>query len=142
MYTTAVETSVTPPDTTWTDSRRPPVPETRYRLDTQSGGQEMGSVDLTQIRVVPNPYLATSSFELGPTQKRIEFINLPPECTIRIYTISGNLVNVLDHTPDEGGTEVYDLRTRFNLELASGNYYYHVTTPDGLTHLGRFAVVQ
>jgi len=28
------------------------------------------------------------------------------------------------------------------LELASGNYYYHVTTPDGETHLGRFAVVQ
>jgi hypothetical protein len=142
MYTSTVDTTVTPPDTTWFDGQRPPVPGTRYRLDTQSGGQEMGSVDLTQIRVVPNPYLATSSFELGPTQKRIEFINLPPECTIRIYTISGNLVNVLDHTPDEGGTEVYDLRTRFNLELASGNYYYHVTTPEGLTHLGRFAVVQ
>jgi hypothetical protein len=72
----------------------------------------------------------------------MQFVNLPSECTIRIYTVSGNLVRVLDHTSDSGGTEDYDLRTRFNLPLASGNYYYHVTTTDGETHLGRFAVVQ
>ena len=33
------------------------------------------------------------------------------------------------------------VRTRFDLLVASGNYYFHVTTPDGRTHLGRFAVV-
>jgi hypothetical protein len=142
IFTVEVDTTVTPPDSIWLDARRPPVPSTRYRLDTQSGGPHKGDVDLTMIRVVPNPYLATSSFELGPTQKRLEFINLPPECTIRIYTVSGNLVNVLEHTPDEGGTEVYNLRTRYNLPLASGNYFYHVTTPDGNTQLGRFAIVQ
>jgi hypothetical protein len=142
--TTEIDTLVTPPDTTvtWFDAQRPPVPGTRYRLDTESGGQDKGSVDLTEIKVVPNPYIATSAFELGPTQRQMQFINLPPECTIRIYTVSGNLVRVLDHTADEGGTEDYDLRTRFNLPLASGNYYYHVTTTDGATHLGRFAVVQ
>jgi hypothetical protein len=142
--TTEIDTLVTPPDTTvtWFDAQRPPVPGTRYRLDTESGGQDKGSVDLTEIKVVPNPYIATSAFELGPTQRQMQFINLPPECTRRIYTISGNLVRVLDHTADEGGTEDYDLRTRFNLPLASGNYYYHVTTTDGATHLGRFAVVQ
>ena len=127
---------------TYHDGPRPPVPGTRYEMNTASGGQDKGTSDMTKIRVVPNPYVATSAFELGPTQRQMQFINLPPECTIRIYTISGNLVQVLDHMPDEGGTEVYDLRTRFNLELASGNYYYHVTTPDGETHLGRFAVVQ
>jgi hypothetical protein len=141
-YTVDIDTLVTPNDTTYSDARRPPVPGARYRIDTQSGGQEKGDVDLTKIRVVPNPYIATSSFELGPTEKQIHFINLPSECTIRIYTISGNLVNTLEHTLDEAGTEVYDLRTRYNLELASGNYYYHVTTPNGETHLGRFAVVQ
>jgi hypothetical protein len=140
--TQQIDDTVDPPDTTYLDAQRPPVPGTRYRIDTVGGGPDKGSVDLTKIRVVPNPYLATSSFELGPTQKRIEFINLPPECTIRIYTISGNLVEVLNHTPDEGGTEVYNLRTRYNLSLASGNYYYHVTTPGGETHLGRFAIVQ
>jgi hypothetical protein len=121
---------------------RPLVPGSRYRVDLTSGGQEAGEIDLTRIRVVPNPYLATARFEFGPNNRLMQFINLPPECTIRIYTISGNLVRILDHTPDEGGTEDYDLRTRYDLELASGNYYYHVTTPDGRTHLGRFAVIQ
>ena len=137
-----VDTTLIPPDSTVIDTTsidstftylsasRPPVPGGRYRLDTMSGGPSKGSVDMTKIRVVPNPYIATSEFELGPTQKRVEFTNLPPECTIRIYTISGNLVNVLEHTPDEGGTEVYDLRTRYNLPLASGNDYSHVTTPE------------
>lgn len=136
----------------WTDSTsgvdyvvaegRPMVAGTRYQVDLTGGGQEAGEIDLEKIRVVPNPYLGTARFEFGPNNRQMQFTNLPPECTIRIYTISGNLVRVLDHTPDEGGTEDYDLRTRFDLELASGNYYYHVTTPDGRTHLGRFAVIQ
>jgi len=121
---------------------RPMVAGTRYQVDLTGGGQEAGEIDLEKIRVVPNPYLGTARFEFGPNNRQMQFTNLPPECTIRIYTISGNLVRVLDHTPDEGGTEDYDLRTRFDLELASGNYYYHVTTPDGRTHLGRFAVIQ
>jgi len=49
---------------------------------------------------------------------------------------------MLDHTPDEAGTEDYDLRTVEGLKLASGNYYYHLTTPDGRRHLDRFAVIQ
>jgi hypothetical protein len=140
--TMEIDAEVVPFDTTYLDAQRPPVPGTRYRLDTESGGQDKGSVDLTKIRVVPNPYLASAAWDIGPSQRRIEFINLPPECTIRIYTISGVLVRILDHKADEGGTEVYDLLTREGLSLASGNYYYHVTTPDGKTHLGRFAVVQ
>jgi hypothetical protein len=141
---TVIDTLVSPPDTTITfiDVQRPPAPGTRYRLDTESGGPVMGEADLSKIRVVPNPYLASAAWDVSPSQKRLEFINLPPECTIRIYTISGVLVRILDHTADEGGTEVYDLLTRESLSLASGNYYYHVTTPDGKTHLGRFAVVQ
>jgi hypothetical protein len=121
---------------------RPIVQGSIYRVDLTGGGQDAGEIDLSKIRVVPNPYLATSRFEFGPDNRQIQFTNLPSECAIRIYTISGNLVRILDHTPDEGGTETYDLRTRYDLELASGNYYYHVTTPDGRTHLGRFAVIQ
>jgi hypothetical protein len=142
-YTMEIDTTVTPNDTIYYDSQRPPVPGTRYRIDTAAGGIDKGTVDLTQIRVVPNPYIATSAFEQSPLQRQLQFINLPPECTIRIYTISGNLVRALEHTPDEGGTENYDLMTSdIDYRLASGNYYYHVTTPDGKTHLGRFAVVQ
>jgi hypothetical protein len=90
--------------------------------------------------VVPNPFVAASEITRGRGLQRILFTNLPPQATIRIYTISGNLVRVLDHA-DGSGTEEWDVRTRFDLLVASGNYYFHVTTPDGRTHLGRFAVV-
>jgi hypothetical protein len=146
---TKVETTFIKPDSividttvTYLSAQRPPVPGSRYRIDTVSGGSYVGKVDLDKIRVVPNPYLASAAWDNGPSRRRLEFINLPPECTIRIYTISGILVRILEHTSDEGGTEVYDLLTREGLPLASGNYYYHVTTPDGQTHLSRFAVVQ
>jgi hypothetical protein len=121
---------------------RPPVPGTRYRLNLTSGGQDQGEIDLAAIRVVPNPYLGYSDFESGGAARKIQFVNLPPECTIRIYTISGVLVRVLAHTASGAGTENYDLLTREGLPLASGNYYYHVTVPDGRTHLGRFAVIR
>jgi hypothetical protein len=141
-YTMEVDTDVVPPGTTYVSVNRPLVPGTRYQIDTVSGGPEKGEVDLDLIRVVPNPYLASAAFDPGPDQRRLEFINLPPECTIRIYTISGNLVCKLEHTSDEGGTEAYNLKTGENLPIASGHYYYHVATPDGKTQLGRFAVVQ
>lgn len=121
---------------------RPPVPGTRYRLNLTSGGQDVGKFDLNKVRVVPNPYIGYSEFEFGSGTRKIQFVNLPAECTIRIYTISGVLVRVLEHTPDEAGTENYDLKTREGLKLASGNYYYHITTPDGHSHIGRFAIVQ
>jgi hypothetical protein len=121
---------------------RPLVPGTRYRVNLTGGGQDKGEIDLAAIRVVPNPYLGYSEFESGGAARKIQFVNLPPECTIRIYTISGILVRVLAHTASEAGTESYDLMTREGLPLASGNYYYHVTVPDGRTHLGRFAVIQ
>jgi hypothetical protein len=118
------------------------VPGTRYRVTLTGGGQDKGAIDLTAIRVVPNPYTGYSAFESGGGTRKIQFVNLPPECTIRIYTIAGVLVRILAHTPGEAGTENYDLRTSEGLPLASGNYYFHVTVPDGRTHLGRFAVIQ
>jgi hypothetical protein len=94
-YTVNTDTTETTVDSTFMDACRPPVPGARYRIDTVSGGPEKGEVDLDLIRVVPNPYLASSTFDPGPDQRRLEFINLPPECKIRIYTISGNLVQKL-----------------------------------------------
>jgi hypothetical protein len=115
-------------------------PGARWRLALGGGSNELADADLSAIRVVPNPFVAASEITRGRGLQRILFTNLPPQATIRIYTISGNLVRVLDHA-DGSGTEEWDVRTRFDLLVASGNYYFHVTTPDGRTHLGRFAVV-
>jgi hypothetical protein len=116
-------------------------PGARWRLSLTGGTiGDIATADLSQITVVPNPFIAVNEITRGRGLQRMLFTKLPPEATIRIYTISGNLVRILEHT-DGSGTEEFDVRTRFDLLLASGLYYFHVTTPDGRQHLGRFAVV-
>jgi len=63
---------------------------------------------LSQIRVVPNPYNISSRkmmYEGG--SEKINFFNLPGECTIRIYTFSGDLVKTIVHD-DGSGDEAWD----------------------------------
>jgi hypothetical protein len=115
-------------------------PGARWKLSLAGGALDLAAFDLEEIGVAPNPFIAANEIMRGRGLQRILFTNLPAVATIRIYTISGNLVRVLEHT-DGTGTEEFDVRTRFDLLLASGNYYYHVTTPDGQTKLGRFAVI-
>ena len=53
--------------------------------------------------VVPNPYVGASSFEperfaqAGRGERRIEFRAVPASATIRIYTVTGELVQTLRH---------------------------------------------
>ncbi len=115
-------------------------PGQRYKLSLSGGSNDLADANLSAVTVVPNPFVAANEITRGRGLQRILFTNLPPQATIRIYTISGNLIRVLEHG-DNSGTEPWDVRTRFDLLVASGNYYYHVTTPDGRTHLGRFAVI-
>ena len=53
------------------------------------------SVDLSQIRVVPNPYIITSRYEMLQNVREIQFMYLPPECNIYIYTVAGTLVKTI-----------------------------------------------
>jgi hypothetical protein len=100
------------------------------------------------VRVVPNPYVISASWErkrlgdpkLGEPIRDIAFTNLPSACTIRIYTLDGNLVKTIEHTSGRG-TEFWDLRSSSNQLIATGVYFYHVTATSG-EHLGRFAVVR
>jgi len=81
--------------------------------------------------------------EITPTAKVMKFVNLPNRAIIRIYSVSGVLVQVLTHNDQTGGGEqAWDLRSRSNQFVASGVYFYHVEGPDGKTKVGRFTVVQ
>ena len=69
-------------------------------------------------------------------------MNLPPRCLIRIYSVSGVLVQVVAHNDPAGsGEETWNLRNRNNQFVASGVYFYHLEAPDGKTRIGRFTVV-
>ena len=130
---------------------RPPVTGVKYEIPITDDSDNPSDVKMSEIRVVPNPYLVTGAWDYSPQSKRISFINLPSRAVIRIYTITGNLVQVLDHNglaatysnAWKGGTEYWDLKNRFNMLIASGWYIYHVTdVRTGEKHTGKFAVIQ
>jgi hypothetical protein len=100
------------------------------------------SADLDLVHTVPDPYYVTNQLELTANTKVLRFVNLPAQAIIRIYSVSGILVNVLTHNDMGGGGEqVWNLRNRNNQFVASGVYFYHLETPEGLTKIGRFTVV-
>ena len=102
--------------------------------------------ELESIRVVPNPYLAGSLWEseYGSYRRepirQIQFINLPMECEINIFTLSGDLIKTLEHNENHG-TETWDMRAEGGREIVSGIYLYQVKSA-GLEYLNRFAVIK
>ena len=119
------------------------VPGLQYKLIVQQAfGIAKTAGNLNNIHTVPDPYYVTNSLETSANTKVLEFVNLPNQCIIRIYSVSGILVRVLTHNdPTGGGLAVWDLRNRNNQFVASGVYFYHVEAPDGSTKIGRFTVV-
>jgi len=66
-----------------------------------------GAPDLSDVVMVPNPFNIASSNMQYEAKDKINFFNLPGECTIRIYTFSGDLVKTIVHT-DGSGDEAWD----------------------------------
>jgi len=100
------------------------------------------SDDLDGVRVVPNPYMAESIYNEGPGQNRVRFTNLPVNCTIEIYTVSGEFVARINHNNYYDGNEWWNLRSYNNQEVSPGLYIYTVETPDGDKVVDKFAVVR
>jgi hypothetical protein len=105
--------------------------------------------DLEKIKVVPNPYYATNAFEgqntftSGRGPREIQFRNLPQDCTIRIFTISGELVKTIQHSSQiDFGTGSWDLLTKDNLTAAYGIYVYHVEAMGIGEKIGKLAIIK
>jgi hypothetical protein len=123
-----------------------------YDFQTKGEGysKEQAVAQLSNVAVVPNPYVGAASWEpatssVGRGPRLIYFIHLPRICTIRIYTISGHLVQTLRHESSiDDGQEAWNLISRDGMEVAYGIYVYHVDANElGLgTYIDRFAVLK
>ncbi len=106
------------------------------------------SSDLDNISVVPNPYTGAASWEaystdVGRGERKLSFIHLPNECTIRIYTISGRLVDTIEHSGSvDDGQEFWNLTSKDGMDIAFGIYIYHVDAPGIGEKIGRFAIIK
>lgn len=103
---------------------------------------------LDQVYVVPNPYVGSSEFEqfgrfneVGDRNfpKAIQFVNLPEQASIQIFTLAGDLVQEIRHSGS--GVSIWDLRTRLSQEVTAGIYLYRVSA-NGEEKIGKFIVVK
>ena len=118
--------------------------------------------EMDKILVVPNPYVVTNTMEraVGNWDKnqgrRIMFTHLPSQCTIKVFTITGLLVDELevdnsiqsrstdwDTNSQANGTAHWDVLTKEGLEVAPGYYIYHVKSKvSGDEKIGKFAIIK
>ena len=101
--------------------------------------------DLYNVYVVPNPVrtgssrLTTDNYHNFP-DGRARFVNLPPHCTIKIFTVSGDLVAVMEHNDSTGNAE-WDTRNYSEQDVASGVYVYRIEAGSNSVY-GRIVVIR
>lgn len=118
------------------------------RIDT-----ELATSQLDDILVIPNPYVVTNIYESASTQtdkqqkRELHFTGIPAPSTLRIFTASGVLVKEIyieesDLTSDFGGSYIWNMLTKDNLEISYGIYLYHIEARGVGEKLGKFAVIK
>ena len=110
---------------------------------------DLAKDDLDNIYVVPDPYVVSASWEKplffssGRGERRIDFVNLPQECTIRIFSMSGKLVKTIEHRSTISlGAEPWDLVSDDGLTVSFGVYIFHVEAPGLGSKTGKFALIK
>lgn len=101
---------------------------------------------MREIYAVPNPYRTGSTQFSAPNyhnypDNKVRFVNVPSDCEVRIYTLSGDLVQTLQN---RGGTGVveWDARNRGGEDVSSGVYIFRVEKDTGESMYGRLVVIR
>jgi hypothetical protein len=112
---------------------------------------DLAKEEMKNIRVVPNPYVASDIFEKplpstqrGRGERIVNFINVPPNGKIYIYASNGSHVRTLQHDNSlSNGSVTWDLRTKEGLDIAFGIYFYIVEV-DGIGEkkTGKIAIIK
>jgi hypothetical protein len=141
---------------------------TQQNLTLVVPGPAAGERPSGGVTVYPNPYRVEAAWDAGRgiRDHYLWFANLPPQCTIRIFTLAGDLVfqrefdgstyqgegtrglydprqPVAPQPPTLSGTSfAWNLITDEGQAIATGLYLYSVESPGGGREVGKFLVVK
>ncbi|MBI2363087.1 MAG: T9SS type A sorting domain-containing protein [Elusimicrobia bacterium] len=99
--------------------------------------QRPAATDLSAAHAFPVPFIPTQGHD------KIVFTALTPRVTIRVYTLSGELVKTLNK--DSAASDRFPWTPVANEQgepLASGVYLYHIQATDGKTASGKLMVIK
>jgi len=97
--------------------------------------------NVENVIVVPNPYRGRERWD-APGSNRVQFMNVPADVRVRIFTIAGDLVRELLKTDPTSGNLDWDLKNQQGESVASGIYMYHVLSGQGYESKGHFVIVR
>ena len=121
-----------------------------FTVNTYEGiNEDSLSKTMDEIKVVPNPYVATNVMEPAVSnqflnqRRQLMFTNIPAKAVLKIFTISGILIREIkiNNSPERGIIH-WDMLTKEGLEIAAGMYLYHVEAETGEEKIGKFAVIK
>jgi hypothetical protein len=111
---------------------------------TMAGALPLTHRDMEAIHVVPNPFIVQSNYDRlaadGSTASRLLFVNVPVEGMLRIYTVSGQMVQQLSWTASDliaSGDNSAHGDLPYNLRNAKGRVF--VLTARGPNAKGQVA---
>jgi hypothetical protein len=105
---------------------------------------------LNRVKVVPNPYISATTHEsplppgitTGRGDRKIDFVHVPSQSRISIFTVRGEHVITLRHESNiEDGTVTWNLKSKENLDIAYGVYFYVLESPAG-EKSGKIAIIK
>ncbi len=94
---------------------------------------------LDKVKAVPNPYYLFGSYDASVYNRQIRFTNLPEKCTIRIFNLNGDLVDMIEKDGPDNWT-TWDVLNSSNIPIASGIYIYVVEAPGFGQKIGKMAI--
>ena len=121
-----------------------------FTVNTYEGiNEDSLSKTMDEIKVVPNPYVATNVMEPAVSnqflnqRRQLMFTNIPAKAVLKIFTISGILIREIkiNNSPERGIVH-WDMLTKEGLEIAAGMYLYHIEAETGEEKIGKFAVIK
>ncbi|MFA6467407.1 MAG: hypothetical protein WCW35_00790 [Bacteroidota bacterium] len=104
------------------------------------------------VYVVPNPFRQHSNLVGTGERYRMEFVGIPAKCKIKIYTLTGDIIQEIEHD-DGSGSEAWGSIKRLDyqlnkwtLNIAPGVYIYRVESlvpgHSGESYIGKLAIVK
>ncbi len=126
---------------------KPNQPGDVYSFSTVGfGAEDPGVAELQErlddIGMVPNPYEGASDYEVSHFTDEVRFTNMPDLALIRVFTLNGTLIKTIRKQSPGVATISWDMRTAYNLPVASGIYLVHVEVPSVGTKVIKFGVVK
>ncbi|MCK5683388.1 hypothetical protein KAJ27_04685 [bacterium] len=106
---------------------------------------------MSGIYVVPNPYVVANTMEAplppsitsGRGERRIEFRKVPHDAVVHIFNSLGTHIVSLEHDGSiHNGTIPWDMKSKENLDISFGVYFYIVESKEFGKKSGKLAIIK